>query len=179
MTDPERLLDLDGEAGEEIAERVLQGEADDHGADRRGGQQLLVEEQRRRHGEQADDDDVLDDGRHAFGRPIPSPRIDEQRDAGDEAGGDEGQPRHPAEQRRVAQPAADADLDGGRRREQHRREHQTGAQEPATHGSERHQHDAQRDDDDEGKLHRRIVARWSLAASRQPLFGITSVPPPS
>ena len=35
VADAERLLDLNREAGEQVAERVLQREADDHGADRR------------------------------------------------------------------------------------------------------------------------------------------------
>ena len=38
----ERLLDLDRQPGEEIAERVLQREADDDGAHRGGGEQLLA-----------------------------------------------------------------------------------------------------------------------------------------
>ena len=47
VADAERLLALDAEAGEGVAERVLQREADDHGADRRRRQQLVLEDERR------------------------------------------------------------------------------------------------------------------------------------
>ena len=44
VADAKRLLDLDGQTREQVAERVLQSEPDDHRADRRRRQQLLLEE---------------------------------------------------------------------------------------------------------------------------------------
>ena len=55
VPDVERLLALDREAGEGVAERVLQREAEHDRADRRGREQLLAEE-RRREQDQPDDD---------------------------------------------------------------------------------------------------------------------------
>ena len=48
MADAKRLLDLNREAREQIAERVLQREADHHGADRRRRDDFLRQKQHRR-----------------------------------------------------------------------------------------------------------------------------------
>ena len=76
VADAKRLLDLNRQPGEQIAERVLQREPDDDGADRGRGEDLLLQNQRRGDREETDDDGVLDDGRKAIGQPIDAPRID-------------------------------------------------------------------------------------------------------
>ena len=70
LADAERLLDLNREPGEQVAERVLQREADHDRADGRRRQQLLAQQHRADHDEQHDDGEVLDDRREAIGGAI-------------------------------------------------------------------------------------------------------------
>ena len=77
------------QAGERVPERVLQREADDDGADRRGREQLVVEHERGDEGEQADDDGVLQDGREGIRHAVGAERVDEaDDDEVDQAGGE-------------------------------------------------------------------------------------------
>ena len=75
--DAKRLLALDAEAGKRVPERVLQREADDHGADRRRREELVVEDERRDEHQQADDDRVLEDRREGIGHAVRAQRVDE------------------------------------------------------------------------------------------------------
>ena len=70
VADVERLLALDRQPGERVAQRVLQREADHDRADRRGRQQLVVEHEGRHQHQQADDDEVLEDRGIAIGDAI-------------------------------------------------------------------------------------------------------------
>ncbi len=108
VADAERLLDLNRQPGEEVAEGVLQREADDDGAHRRGGEHLLVEQQRRRHREQGDDDDVLHDRRHTFRDAVRTPRVEQQADGGDEPAGNQQQASQTADQGGVTEVRARA-----------------------------------------------------------------------
>ena len=92
MPHAEGLLDLDRHAREEIAERVLQGEAHHHGADGGSREQLLAHQHRRDDEEQPDDGDVLHDGGEAIGGAAVAPRVDQQRDDEVDEGEDEDQP---------------------------------------------------------------------------------------
>ncbi len=76
IADTERLFHLDGEAGEQVAQRVLQREPDHHGAHRRCGEDALLKNQRGGHREERDHERVLDDVRKALGKAIDVPRID-------------------------------------------------------------------------------------------------------
>jgi hypothetical protein len=78
VADAERLFDLNREARKEIAERVLQRKAENHGADRRRREDAFLEEERRRHREERDDERVLHDIREFLGDAIDPPRIDRQ-----------------------------------------------------------------------------------------------------
>ena len=80
MADAERLFDLNREARKEIAERVLQRKAEDHGADGGRREDSFLEEERRRQREERDDDRVLNDVRELIRDAIDPPRIDEQND---------------------------------------------------------------------------------------------------
>ena len=136
VADAEGLLDLDGEAGEEVAERVLQREAHDHGADGGGGQQLLAQQHRADHDEEADDDDVLDDRGEAIGRPVLAPRVGEQRDRSALTIARTSVSRASAETsaRRRPAPGRRANLEAERSRGAARREHQPAADEAAADG---------------------------------------------
>ena len=88
VADAKRFLDLDRKAGEQIAERVLQREADDHGAHGGGRDDLFLQDDRRGNGEQGNRQRVLHDVGKAIGRPIDAPRVDHDRDdAADDAPG--------------------------------------------------------------------------------------------
>ena len=76
VADAERLLDLNGEPGEQIAERVLQRQPDDDRADRGRRHHAIAKDQRRDEREQRDDERVLDDVGKALGDPIGAPGID-------------------------------------------------------------------------------------------------------
>ena len=80
VADLERLLALDREPGEGIAERVLEREADDDRADRGGREQLVFEDERRDEQEDADDDRVLEDRRKRVRHAIRAERIDQRND---------------------------------------------------------------------------------------------------
>ena len=79
VADVERLLALDRQAGEGVAERVLQREAEHDGADRRGREQPIAEEGRAT-SDQADDDEVLEDRREAIRHAIEPQRVDRDQD---------------------------------------------------------------------------------------------------
>ena len=69
VADAERLLDLDREPGERVAQRLLQREAHDRRHDRGRGQKLRVRERDDGgHGDEERDDRVLHDGRRPLGR---------------------------------------------------------------------------------------------------------------
>ena len=88
VPDVERLLALDGEAREGVAQGVLEREAEDDGADRRGRHELLAEEGRREQ-DQPDDNCVLEDGREPVRDAIDAQRIDDEEDGGvDQRGGE-------------------------------------------------------------------------------------------
>ena len=80
MADAKRLLDLNRQARDEVAERVLQREAEDDGAGGGRGEHAVAQDQRGRHGKQQKDDRVLNDVGEAVGQPIVAPRIDDERD---------------------------------------------------------------------------------------------------
>ncbi len=89
--------------------------------------------------------------------PICAPRIERaaRRRARAPAATSE-QPRQPATQHRIAPGRGRRRLrSAGGADQQHGRERQPRAHEPAAHGGQRRQHDAQRDDGDEGQLHLR------------------------
>ena len=79
----ERLLDLNGEPREQIAEGVLQRQPDDDRANRCRRHHAIAQDQRRDEREQRDDDRVLDDVWKTLGNPIDAPGIDGQRDERD------------------------------------------------------------------------------------------------
>ena len=133
VADAKRLLDLNREAGKQVAERVLQREADHHRADRRRRQQLLAQQHRADHDEERDDGDVLDDRREAIGRAILPPRIGDQRDGGVDDREDERQAREREQELDVAQPLPRGDLEQREAEEQPRRKLQPPADE-ATYG---------------------------------------------
>jgi hypothetical protein len=103
MTDSEWFLDLNGEAGKQVAERVLQREAHDNGSNGRRGQQLLAQQHRADHGEEHDDDEVLDDRREAIGRAIQPPRVGDERDRGVDEREDEREARERRQDLDIAQ----------------------------------------------------------------------------
>ncbi len=80
MADPERLLDLNREAREQIAEGVLQREPEHHGPDGRRRRKQIAEEERGGESEQRDDHRVLDDVRELLRNAIDPPGVDCQRD---------------------------------------------------------------------------------------------------
>ena len=75
VPDVERALALNGQAGECVAECVLQSEADDDRADRGSRQKFLLEDERRDDQEQPDDNGVLEDRGKAVGDPIRAQRV--------------------------------------------------------------------------------------------------------
>ena len=88
VADVERLLALEREAGERVAERVLEREADDDGADR-GGRDEPVGNERRGEHDQADDHEVLDDRREPVRHAVRAQRVDQaDDDEVDEPGGE-------------------------------------------------------------------------------------------
>jgi hypothetical protein len=93
VSNTERLLDLNRQAGKQVPQRVLQRETHDHRADRRRRQQLLAQQHRADDGEQRDDGDILDDGRETIRGAIQAPGIRDQRDRGVDDREDEGQAR--------------------------------------------------------------------------------------
>ena len=133
LADAKRLLDLNREAGKQVAERVLQREADHDRADRRRRQQLLAQQHRADHDEEDDDGEVLDDRREAIGRAIQPPRIGDQRDRGVDDREDDRQARERRQELDVAQPLARGDLEQCEAEDQPRREQQPAADE-ATYG---------------------------------------------
>ena len=92
-------------------------------------------------------------GTRSDGRSTP-PRVEEQRDDREQTGRHQAEAGQPAHQRRIADGAAERQLEGGGDQQQHRRKRQPRADEPAAHGGERDQDDAQRDGGDERQLHR-------------------------
>ena len=79
VADTKRLLDLNREAGEQVAQGVLQGEAQYHRADRRRGEQLLAQQHGADRHEQRDHGGVLHDAREAIAWPIVAPLVGGQR----------------------------------------------------------------------------------------------------
>ena len=121
LPDAKRLLDLNREARKQIAERVLQREADDDRADRRRRQQLLAQQHRADRDEENDDGEVLDDRRKAIGRAIRSPGIGDQRDRGVDDRQNDRQARERQQELDVAQPLARGDLEQREAEDQPRR----------------------------------------------------------
>jgi hypothetical protein len=90
VADTERLFDLNREACEEIAERVLQRQAENHGADGGRREDSFLQVERRGHREERDDERVLHDVREFLGNSIDAPRIDRDDDDDvDEAEGEQ------------------------------------------------------------------------------------------
>jgi hypothetical protein len=110
LPDAERLLDLNRESGEQVAERVLQREADNNGADGGCGQQLLAQQHRADHDEEDDDGEVLDDRREAIGGAILAPGVGDERDRGVDDREDDRQPRERVQELDVTQPLPRSDL---------------------------------------------------------------------
>ena len=81
VADAKWLLDLNGQAGEQIAQRVLQREADDHGANRRRRQNAIAQDERRDHARTAAITSVSwTMFGESIGNAIDAPWIDRQRD---------------------------------------------------------------------------------------------------
>ena len=84
ITDFERMLGVDGEAGEDVAERVLEGEPKHGGDQRRAGDELagidprVPEDDQQRHGQQQATEDVDEDLRHRPGDALPDTDHDQQ-----------------------------------------------------------------------------------------------------
>ena len=92
VADAKRLLALDAEPGKRVPERVLEREADDHGADGRRRQQLVLEDERRDEHQQADDHRVLEDRRKRVRHPVRAQRVDEDVDEQVDGRGGEDEP---------------------------------------------------------------------------------------
>ena len=106
VADAKRLLALNAKPGERVPERVLEREADDHGADRRGREELVLEHERRDEHQEADDHRVLEDRRKRVRDPVRAQRVDENVDEEVDDGRGEDQPLETAEDRRRARAAA-------------------------------------------------------------------------
>ena len=117
--------DLDREAGEEIAERILQRETDDDGADRRRRENLLLQDERRRQREQRDDDGVLNDVRESLGDAVHLPGVDGE--------GDEDVDETEGEQQRSDRADLLRHVGGPRRVREQRRGHSAGREQEGRH----------------------------------------------
>ena len=80
VPDVERLLDLDGQARHEVAQRVLEREPRHDGADGRRREELLLHHERRHHGEQDEHEDVLHDGREVVRHAVCPQGVDQHQD---------------------------------------------------------------------------------------------------
>ena len=76
------FFDLNRQAREQVAQRVLQREAHDHRTDRSGGKDFFLKDHRRADGEEPDDDGILHDGRKAIRQTMHAPWIDDHGDDG-------------------------------------------------------------------------------------------------
>ena len=80
VPDMERFFDLDGEARDEVAQRVLERQPRHDGADGRRREELLFHHERGHHREQDEHQDVLHDGREVVRHPIRPQGVDQHQD---------------------------------------------------------------------------------------------------
>ena len=131
VADAKRLLDLNRQPGKQVAQRVLQREADHDGADGGRRQHLLLHEQHGHEREQRDDDRVLDDGGEAIGQAVFAPGVQQ--------GDDDQRGEAVGEEQRVERADLEDDVgrerrvDGERRGDGVRAEQQARRQQAAAH----------------------------------------------